>query len=111
MKFQSIAKTLAITTAALCAAAAQAEIKIGFTAPMSGPVAAVGQDQYDGFMLGIDDLGKKLGGEAVTVLREDDQQMLAIGRALMTNPRLVVLDEATEGLAPLIRTEIWRALG
>ena len=39
------------------------------------------------------------------------QQMLAIGRALMTNPRLVVLDEATEGLAPLIRTEIWRALG
>jgi len=39
-----------------------------------------------------------------------EQQMLAIGRALMTNPRLVVLDEATEGLAPLIRTEIWRAL-
>lgn len=40
-----------------------------------------------------------------------EQQMLAIGRALMTNPRLMVLDEATEGLAPLIRTEIWRALG
>lgn len=40
-----------------------------------------------------------------------EQQMLAIGRALMTNPRLVVLDEATEGLAPLIRAEIWRALG
>jgi len=40
-----------------------------------------------------------------------EQQMLAIGRALMTNPRLVVLDEATEGLAPLIRTEIWKALG
>jgi len=40
-----------------------------------------------------------------------EQQMLAIGRALMTNPRLVVLDEATEGLAPLIRFEIWRALG
>ena len=36
-----------------------------------------------------------------------EQQMLAIGRALMTNPRLVVLDEATEGLAPLIREEIW----
>jgi branched-chain amino acid transport system ATP-binding protein len=36
--------------------------------------------------------------------------MLAIGRALMTNPRLVVLDEATEGLAPLIREEIWRCL-
>ena len=40
-----------------------------------------------------------------------EQQMLAIGRALMTNPRLVVLDEATEGLAPLIRAEIWAALG
>ncbi|GJD49627.1 High-affinity branched-chain amino acid transport ATP-binding protein LivF [Methylobacterium crusticola] len=39
-----------------------------------------------------------------------EQQMLAIGRALMTNPRLVVLDEATEGLAPLIREEIWRCL-
>ena len=37
--------------------------------------------------------------------------MLAIGRALLTNPRLMVLDEATEGLAPLIRTEIWQALG
>jgi branched-chain amino acid transport system ATP-binding protein len=39
-----------------------------------------------------------------------EQQMLAIGRALMTNPRLLVLDEATEGLAPLIRAEIWRCL-
>jgi branched-chain amino acid transport system ATP-binding protein len=39
-----------------------------------------------------------------------EQQMLAIGRALMTNPRLLVLDEATEGLAPLIRKEIWDRL-
>ncbi len=39
-----------------------------------------------------------------------EQQMLAIGRALMTNPHLLVLDEATEGLAPLIREEIWRCL-
>ena len=39
-----------------------------------------------------------------------EQQMLAIGRALMTNPRLLVLDEATEGLAPLVREEIWSAL-
>lgn len=39
-----------------------------------------------------------------------EQQMLAIGRALMTNPRLLVLDEATEGLAPLIRAEIWDCL-
>jgi branched-chain amino acid transport system ATP-binding protein len=39
-----------------------------------------------------------------------EQQMLAIGRALMTNPALLILDEATEGLAPLIRAEIWRCL-
>jgi branched-chain amino acid transport system ATP-binding protein len=39
-----------------------------------------------------------------------EQQMLAIGRALMTNPKLLILDEATEGLAPLIRAEIWSSL-
>jgi branched-chain amino acid transport system ATP-binding protein len=39
-----------------------------------------------------------------------EQQMLAIGRALMTNPKLLILDEATEGLAPLIRKEIWNCL-
>jgi branched-chain amino acid transport system ATP-binding protein len=39
-----------------------------------------------------------------------EQQMLAIGRALMTNPRLLILDEATEGLAPIIRAEIWAVL-
>ncbi|HPM68567.1 MAG TPA: ABC transporter ATP-binding protein [Piscinibacter sp.] len=40
-----------------------------------------------------------------------EQQMLSIGRALMTNPTLLILDEATEGLAPLIVTEIWRVIG
>ncbi|EBA16868.1 ABC transporter related protein [Roseobacter sp. SK209-2-6] len=39
-----------------------------------------------------------------------EQQMLAIGRALMTNPRLLILDEATEGLAPVVRQEIWAAI-
>ena len=39
-----------------------------------------------------------------------EQQMLAIGRALMTNPRLLILDEATEGLAPLVRAEVWHCL-
>jgi branched-chain amino acid transport system ATP-binding protein len=50
-----------------------------------------------------DNLGNQLSG--------GEQQMLAIGRALMTNPRLLVLDEATEGLAPLVREDIWRCLG
>ena len=40
-----------------------------------------------------------------------EQQMLAIGRALMTNPKLLILDEATEGLAPMIRNEIWNCVG
>jgi len=46
-----------------------------------------------------------------SALSGGEQQMLAIGRALMTNPRLLILDEATEGLAPLVRAEIWRCLG
>ena len=45
-----------------------------------------------------------------STLSGGEQQMLAIGRALLTNPRLLVLDEATEGLAPLIRSEIWRSV-
>jgi len=49
---------------------------------------------------------RSLGG----ALSGGEQQMLAIGRALMTNPRLLILDEATEGLAPLVRTEIWRCV-
>ena len=55
----------------------------------------------------------RLAKRAATMARQlsgGEQQMLAIGRALMTNPRLIILDEATEGLAPLIRDEIWRCL-
>ncbi len=50
-------------------------------------------------------------GQLARHLSGGEQQMLAIGRALMTNPRLLILDEATEGLAPLIRAEIWAVLG
>jgi branched-chain amino acid transport system ATP-binding protein len=52
--------------------------------------------------LRMDNLGNQLSG--------GEQQMLAIGRALMTNPHLLILDEATEGLAPLVREEIWGCL-
>jgi branched-chain amino acid transport system ATP-binding protein len=57
---------------------------------------------FPGLRERLDSLGGLLSG--------GEQQMLAIGRALMTNPRLLILDEATEGLAPRIRTEIWRVL-
>jgi branched-chain amino acid transport system ATP-binding protein len=49
-------------------------------------------------------------GNLGTQLSGGEQQMLAVGRALMTNPKLLILDEATEGLAPLIRDEIWSVL-
>ena len=48
--------------------------------------------------------------QSAGTLSGGEQQMLAIGRALMTNPRLLILDEATEGLAPLIRQDIWHCL-
>ncbi|MGY4802953.1 ABC transporter ATP-binding protein [Teichococcus aerofrigidensis] len=54
-------------------------------------------------------LGERAGQSART-LSGGEQQMLAIGRALMTNPHLLILDEATEGLAPVIRAEIWATL-
>ena len=54
-------------------------------------------------------LAARAGAKGI-LLSGGEQQMLAIGRALMTNPRLLILDEATEGLAPLIREEIWRCL-
>jgi branched-chain amino acid transport system ATP-binding protein len=53
---------------------------------------------------------KERAGNMGLELSGGEQQMLAIGRALMTNPKLLILDEATEGLAPLLRQEIWRVL-
>lgn len=82
MRFNSFFKLMAISAAAVAVAAAQAEVKVGFSGPLSGPVAAVGQDQYDGFMLGLESTGNKLGGQNVTVLREDDQLKPELGNQI-----------------------------
>lgn len=75
--------TLAVTAASLLIAAtadtAAADVKIGFLATLSGPGAALGQDQYDGFMLALDQLGGKLGGQQIFVFKEDDQLKPDVG--------------------------------
>ncbi len=60
-------------------------------------------DLFPNLKVRADNMGNQLSG--------GEQQMLAIGRALVTNPHLLILDEATEGLAPLVREEIWQCLG
>jgi branched-chain amino acid transport system substrate-binding protein len=76
-------KLIGACAAMLLAAAAQAQVKIGFLASLSGPVAIVGQDQYDGFMLAIEQGGGKLGGQAVTVIKEDDQLKPEVGNQIV----------------------------
>src|SRR5690606_33141401 len=69
--------------ALMAAGSAQADVKIGFSGVLSGPMAALGQDQYDGFMLAVEQLGGKLGGQPVTVLREDDQLKPDVGAQII----------------------------
>lgn len=72
MKYKTLVASGAAALA-LLASPAMADVKIGFSGPLSGSAAALGQDQYDGFMLAIDQLGGKLGGQPATIIREDDQ--------------------------------------
>lgn len=77
--FVRCAVLTALGTSAMAAGAAT----IGLMAPMSGPQAIVGQDQADGFMLAVEQLGGKLGGQPVMVLREDDQLKPEIGAQIV----------------------------
>jgi len=60
-----------------------AQVKIGLSAPLSGSQAVVGQDQVDGFMLGVEQQGGKLGGKTVTVIKEDDQLKPEVGNQIV----------------------------
>lgn len=69
--------------AAFCAAATSQAATIGLMAPLSGPQALVGQDQVDGFLLAVELLGGKLGGQPANVLKEDDQLKPEIGQQIV----------------------------
>ncbi len=75
-KFSKLCLAAALATAAL---GAHAQIKIGFLGTLSGPSGALGQDQYDAFMLGLEHAGGKFGGATVTVIKEDDQLKPDVG--------------------------------
>ena len=78
---------------------------IATAAARFGPARWQLRDVYDMFP-SLAERRRNMGNQ----LSGGEQQMLAIGRSLMTNPKLLILDEATEGLAPLIRSEIWQCL-
>jgi branched-chain amino acid transport system substrate-binding protein len=81
MKQHAIAALLA--SALLCATPARADVSIGFSGVLSGPQAALGQDQFDGFMLGIELLGGALGGQKARVISEDDQLKPEVGTLIV----------------------------
>ncbi|MEO6031882.1 MAG: ABC transporter substrate-binding protein [Burkholderiaceae bacterium] len=74
---------LAVSALSLAAAGVSAQVKIGFMATLSGPAAALGQDQYDAFMLAVEQHGGKLGGVAVEVIKKDDQLKPDVGVQLV----------------------------
>ena len=76
---RALLKSLFGTTLVAAAAAASAAT-IGLMAPLSGPQALVGQDQVDGFLLALEQRGGKLGGQPVTVVKEDDQLKPEVGQ-------------------------------
>jgi branched-chain amino acid transport system ATP-binding protein len=79
---------------------------VAFAANRAGRANPWTLEKVYGFFPLLEARSRNLGNQ----LSGGEQQMLAIGRALMTNPHLLILDEATEGLAPLVREEIWKCL-
>ncbi len=78
LKLNSMVVVLGLAASSLAVQAQQA-VKIGFIGTLSGPAGALGQDQYDAFMLGVEHLGGKFGGATVQVIKEDDQLKPDVG--------------------------------
>jgi branched-chain amino acid transport system substrate-binding protein len=76
-------RALALASTLAAPAFAATAATIGFMAPLSGPQALVGQDQYDGFMLAVEQAGGKLGGQPTNVLKEDDQLKPEVGQQIV----------------------------
>ena len=79
MNFKLRSVVVAAGLAAMALTVQAQSVKIGFMGTLSGPAGALGQDQYDAFMLGVEHLGGKLGGAAVQVIKEDDQLKADLG--------------------------------
>ncbi len=77
------ASAIACAAALVAFSGSAAEIKIGFLGTLSGPAAALGQDQFDGFQLALEQKGGKLGGAGITLIREDDQLKPDLGVQLV----------------------------
>lgn len=87
--------------------AAQADVKIGFMATLSGPAAALGQDQYDGFMLAVDQLGGKLGDTKTEIVKEDDQLKPDLG---VQNARKLVEKEHVDIITGITFSNVLMAI-
>jgi branched-chain amino acid transport system substrate-binding protein len=79
MNYKQLCAALAIACVSI---GAQAQVRVGLSGALSGPVAVVGQDQVDGFMLALEQAGGKLGGQPVTVFKEDDQLKPELGNQI-----------------------------
>jgi branched-chain amino acid transport system substrate-binding protein len=106
-KFHFAASAAAVVICGLLCAPAQAQVKIGFTGPLSGPAGAIGQDQYDGFMLAVERLQGKLGGQTATILKEDDQLKPEVG---LQAARKLIEKDKVDAIVGLGYTNVFMAM-